>query len=55
MYDVLGREVKMLVDEKKGPGTYEAMLDGSGLSSGVYFYKMQARDLVQTRRLVLLN
>jgi hypothetical protein len=55
VYDVLGREVAVLVDEKKDPGSYEVTFDGSGLSSGVYFYRMQAGDFVQTRKLIVLR
>ena len=43
--DLLGREVAVLVDEKKEPGSYEVKFDGSRLSSGVYFYRMQVRPL----------
>jgi M6 family metalloprotease-like protein len=53
--DVLGREVAVPVNEKKEPGSYEVKFDGTGLSSGVYFYRMQAGDYVQTRRLMLLR
>jgi hypothetical protein len=51
----MGREVAVLVNEEKAPGTYEVGFDGSNLSSGVYFYRMQAGDFVQTRRLLLLK
>jgi aminopeptidase N len=44
VYDLLGREVAVLVNEKKAPGEYEMQFDGSQLSSGVYFYRMQAGD-----------
>jgi hypothetical protein len=55
VFDILGREVAILVDQKMGPGKYEVQFDGSGLSSGVYFYRMQAGDFVQTRTLLLLK
>ena len=55
VYDLLGREVRVLVDEKKEPGIYEVKFDGTGLSSGMYFYRMNAGDFVQTRRLMLLK
>ena len=42
VYDVLGREVRTLVNRKKGPGTYEVRFDASGLASGVYFYRIEA-------------
>ncbi len=55
VYDLLGREVAVLVNEKMAPGNHEVKFDGSGLASGVYFYRMQAGDFVQTRRLLLLK
>ncbi len=55
VYDILGREVAVLVNEKKAPGRYEVKFDGSGLSSGVYFYRIQAGDFTQTRQLMLLK
>jgi hypothetical protein len=55
VYDVLGREVAVLVNEKKSPGTYEAHFDGSGLASGVYIYRMTAGTFTQTRKMVLLK
>jgi photosystem II stability/assembly factor-like uncharacterized protein len=55
VYDVLGREVAVLVNERKLPGRYEVTFDGSHLASGVYFYRMQAGNFVQTRKLTLLK
>ena len=55
VYDVLGREVAVLVSERKAPGSYQVKLDGSNLVSGVYLYRLQAGDFVQTKRLVLLK
>jgi len=55
VYDVLGREVTTLVNEVKEPGTYTVEFDGSNLSSGVYLYRMQVGDVVQTRGLLLLR
>jgi predicted GH43/DUF377 family glycosyl hydrolase len=55
VYDVLGREVATLVNERKMPGTYEVKFDGSNLASGVYFYRLQAGDFTQTKRLLLLK
>jgi len=43
VYDMLGREVAVLVNEKKGPGSYEVTFDGSHLASGMYFYRIMAR------------
>jgi hypothetical protein len=55
VYDVLGHEVTLLVNEKKEPGIYEVAFDGSDLSCGVYLCRMQSGDFVQARRLVLLK
>ncbi len=55
VYDVLGREVRTLVDEVKKPGRYEVRFDGSSLSSGVYFYKLQAGVYHDTKKLLLLK
>jgi hypothetical protein len=55
VYDILGREVSVLVNEKKDAGTHEMKFDGSGLSSGMYFYRIQAGDFVTTKRLLLLK
>jgi hypothetical protein len=45
VYDLLGREVAVLVNEKKDPGIYDVRFDGSGLASGVYIYRIQVRPL----------
>jgi endo-1,4-beta-xylanase len=55
VYDVLGREVAVLVNEKKAPGTYEVRLDGSRLSSGIYLYRFSAGSFVQSRTMILLK
>jgi photosystem II stability/assembly factor-like uncharacterized protein len=55
VYDLLGREVAVLVNEMKEAGYHQVTFDASDLSSGVYFYRLQAGDVVQTRRLLLLR
>ncbi len=55
VFDVLGREVATLVDEVKEPGEYPVTLDASHLSSGVYFYRLQIGQFMETRKLVLLR
>ncbi len=55
VYDIVGREVALLVDEKKAPGIYSVRFDGSGLASGVYLYRLVAGSVTQTRRMVLLK
>jgi hypothetical protein len=55
VYDVLGNEVATLVDKFKEAGRYEITFDASDLSSGIYFYRLQAGDYVQTRKMILLK
>jgi hypothetical protein len=55
VFDVLGREVSVLVNERRDAGVHEVKLDASSLSSGVYFYRLQAGDFVQTRKLLLVR
>jgi hypothetical protein len=55
VYDVLGREVTTLVNEVKQPGRYEVTWDGSGIASGVYFYRLQAGGFVTTKKLNLIR
>lgn len=55
VYDMLGREVSVLVDETKNAGVHEVKCEGSNLASGVYFYRLQAGEFVQSKRLVLLK
>ncbi len=70
VYDVLGRQVSVLVNERRNAGVHEVKFDASGLSSGMYFYRLQVRpldsaigrdsksgagDFVQTRRFLLLK
>ncbi len=55
VYDLLGREVKTLVNEYKQAGSYIVSFDGSKLSSGIYFYRLESGDYVQVRRMVLIK
>ncbi len=55
VYDILGREVAVLVNEKKLPGTYEVSFDGSTLTSGVYYCRLTAGSFAQTRAMMLLK
>jgi hypothetical protein len=52
---MLGREVSVVVNERRDAGVHEVKFDASGLSSGVYLYRLQARDFVQTRKLLLVK
>jgi hypothetical protein len=55
IYDINGREVETLVNEKQSPGTYEAIWNASNYPSGIYFYKIQAGDFSETRKMVLIK
>ena len=55
IYDVLGREVAVLVKENLTAGTYSAELNASNLPSGVYFYKLSAGDYTATKKMVLVK
>jgi uncharacterized lipoprotein YddW (UPF0748 family) len=55
VYDLLGREVAVLVDGPLTPGFYAARFDGRGLSSGIYFYRLVASGFVETRKMQLIK
>ncbi len=55
VFNMLGREVATLVNEKKAAGTYQAVFDASGLASGMYIYRIVAGSFVQTKKLMLIK
>ncbi len=55
VYDILGREVAVLVNEEKPTGTYKATWDAKAFPSGVYFYRLNAGEFVETKKMVLLR
>ena len=55
VFDVTGKEVETLVDEKQSPGEYLVTFDGSTLNSGVYFYKMVSGDFTETKKMLLIK
>ncbi len=55
VYDIIGREVSMLVNETQNAGTYEVSFDASHLASGVYFYRLEVGSFVQTKKLVVVK
>jgi|WetSurMetagenome_2_1015567.scaffolds.fasta_scaffold17810_3 hypothetical protein len=55
IYDVLGNEVATLVNEEKKAGIYEAEFNAAELSSGMYFYTLQAGSFVETKKMILLR
>lgn len=57
LYDILGREVAKIVDETKSPGHYKERFSAvkSGLSSGIYFYKLSAGNFTSSKKMMLLK
>ena len=55
VYDILGREMATLVDERENAGSYSVRFDGSRLASGVYFYKLIWGSHEQTMRMLLIK
>ena len=55
VYDVLGKEVASLINEVKTAGSYEFQFNGSSLSSGVYFYRLQSGNFSDTKKMFLLK
>ncbi|MBL7127652.1 MAG: T9SS type A sorting domain-containing protein [Ignavibacteria bacterium] len=55
VFDLLGREITMLVNESQTPGTYEIVFDAASLPSGVYFYQLKAGDFVETKKMVVVK
>ncbi len=55
VYDVLGREVTTLVNEGKSAGNYNVEFNGNGLSSGIYFYKIQAGNFSTVKKMILMK
>jgi hypothetical protein len=55
VFNILGQQVAQLVNREEEAGSHEVRFDASGLSSGVYFYKIQAGEFTQTKRFTLLK
>ena len=55
VYDILGNEVTTLVNEEKSPGNYEVEFDARSLTSGVYFYELNAGTFFQTKKMILIR
>jgi aminopeptidase N len=55
VYDALGRQMLILVDEKQKPGKYSIIFDSKNFASGVYFYKINAGNYSSTRKMILLR
>jgi hypothetical protein len=55
VYDVLGNEVATLVNEEKPAGSYEVEFSADGLTSGIYFYTINAGSFVETKKMILMK
>lgn len=55
VFDLLGRLVKTLVNEYKDAGVYSVSFDGSSLASGVYFYRIEAGDFTDSKKMILVK
>ncbi len=55
MNNVFGNEVATLVNEEKSAGTYEITFDAQLLTSGVYFYTLDAGSYIKTKKMILLR
>jgi hypothetical protein len=55
IFDILGREIGTLVNEKLTPGTYEVQWNGSNYSSGLYFYKLECDEFSDVKKMVLIK
>ena len=55
IYDVIGEEVTTLVDEELNPGIYNREWKASSFSSGIYFYRLQSGDFIETKKMCLIK
>jgi len=55
VYDLVGKEVATLVNEKLSPGKYIYRFDGVGLPSGVYYYRLTTGEFTETNSMILLK
>jgi hypothetical protein len=55
VFDVLGNQVTILINEAKERGVYSVSFDASGLASGIYFYRLQADSFIETKKMILIK
>lgn len=55
IFDISGREITTLINEKLNPGTYETQWNASEYSSGVYFYRLETSDFSETKKMILMK
>ncbi|MCL5030776.1 MAG: T9SS type A sorting domain-containing protein [Bacteroidetes bacterium] len=55
LYDALGKEITTLVNDLKGPGIYQVRLNDGNLPSGIYFYRIEAGNFIETKKMMLIK
>jgi hypothetical protein len=55
IYDIMGREVAELVNQRHDAGAYQIAWNANGMTSGVYFYRISAGDFTSVRKLILMK
>ena len=55
VYDILGREVAVLVDEPKAPGSHTVTWNAAGMASGIYFYRLNAGAFTDVKKMAVLR
>jgi len=55
VYDVIGRQVKTLLNKNQQPGNYLVQFDASNLPSGIYYYRLKAGNNIKTKKMILLK
>ena len=55
VYNMIGQEVQILEDGEKSSGLYEVEFNAANLPSGVYFYRLEAANFIETRKMILMK
>ena len=55
IYDVLGKEIAIIVNKQQTAGTYQVTFDAGNLSSGIYYYRLQYGNFTKTKKFVLIK
>jgi hypothetical protein len=55
VYDIIGNEIAVLVNEEKQAGTYQIDFDATELTGGVYFYQLLTGSFVETKKMILMK
>ncbi len=55
IFDILGRQIEILLDKELSAGKYSIDFDGSKYSSGIYFYRLVSEDYIETKKMILIK